>query len=59
MGDGRVLIPLTNPVITGAGADLSNTTVIGLHVDVDGGGSWTIDAVSAVPEPLLRWPKMF
>jgi hypothetical protein len=51
-----VLIPLTNPVVTGTGADLSDVTVIGLHVEVAGGGSWTMDALSIVPEPIMTWP---
>jgi len=51
-----VLIPLTSPVVTGTGADLSDVTVIGLHVEVEGGGSWTMDGISIVPEPLMTWP---
>jgi hypothetical protein len=51
-----VLIPLTSPIVTGTGAELSDVTVIGLHVDVAGGGSWTMDGISIVPEPRMTWP---
>lgn len=51
-----ILIPLVNPEITGTGADLSDVTVIGLHVEVAGGGSWTMEGVSIVPEPSMKWP---
>ena len=55
-GFADVLIPFTHPVITGSGADLGDVTVIGLHVEVEGGGSWTMDGISIVPEPLTTWP---
>jgi hypothetical protein len=51
-GFADVLIPLVDPTNTGAGADLTNVTGIGLIVSVPGGGSFELEEVSAVtPEP--------
>jgi hypothetical protein len=44
-----VVIPLSGPVVTGTGADLSAVTVIGLHVEIPGGSTYTMDSVTAVP----------
>jgi hypothetical protein len=49
-----VLIPLTDPVVTGAGTDLADVSNVDLYLGLDGpGGTWTIDGVDAVatPEP--------
>jgi hypothetical protein len=49
-----ILIPLTDPVVSGTGTDLAEVSAIDLYFGLDGaGGTWTIDAVDAVatPEP--------
>lgn len=46
-----LLIPLTNPTIMGAGANVADVTGIGVSIQVPGGGTWTVDGVEAVPEP--------
>jgi hypothetical protein len=47
-----VLIPLTDPVVSGTGTDLADVSAIDLYSTLDGpGGSLTIDKVDAVPTP--------
>ena len=51
-----LLIPLINPTVIGTGANLAEVTDINMYIGLDTpGGTWSVDAVDAVPEPSAIW----